>query len=220
LWAGPLCANLLERAGARVVKVESRQRPDGARAGEAAFFDLLNAGKEAVALDLPRGEAICQLAALLRRADVVVEASRPRALGQLGIAVPEIAAGGRLRVWVSITGYGSAGDVARRVAFGDDAAVAGGLVGHDDRGPVFCADAVADPATGLLAAAAVLDRLDAGGRWHVDIALARTAACLADGPVTKMVWRGAVARPRARPRRGRAPALGQHDEHWLGPLVP
>src|SRR5262245_47756987 len=52
LWAGPLCAHLLGLAGARVVKVESPSRPDGARAGNAAFFDLLNAGKASVALDL------------------------------------------------------------------------------------------------------------------------------------------------------------------------
>ena len=31
LWAGPLCAHLLGLAGARVVKVESLGRPDGAR---------------------------------------------------------------------------------------------------------------------------------------------------------------------------------------------
>jgi hypothetical protein len=219
LWAGPLCTNLLAMAGARVVKVESRGRPDGARSGDAAFFDLLNAGKESVVLDLPRREAVGRLVALLRRADVVVESSRPRALGQLGIAAPEIAAGGRLRVWLSITGYGRAEGVAHRVAFGDDAAVAGGLVARDSRGPVFCADAVADPASGLLAAAVVLDRLAAGGRWHVDIALARTAAHLADGPVTAASWAGAVAPPRARPSRGRAPALGQHDERWLGQPV-
>jgi hypothetical protein len=31
LWAGPVCAHLLGRAGARVIKVESVARPDGAR---------------------------------------------------------------------------------------------------------------------------------------------------------------------------------------------
>jgi hypothetical protein len=84
---------------------------------------------------------------------------------------------------------------------------------------VFCADAVADPASGLLAAAAVLDRLAAGGRWHVDIALARTAAHLAAGATTAAPWKGPVAAPRARPSRGPAPRLGQHNDRWLGSPV-
>jgi hypothetical protein len=50
LWAGPLCTHLLELAGAYVVKVESVQRPDGARRGAPAFYDLLNADKLSVAL--------------------------------------------------------------------------------------------------------------------------------------------------------------------------
>ncbi len=33
LWAGPLCGDLLASAGATVLKVESSQRPDGARRG-------------------------------------------------------------------------------------------------------------------------------------------------------------------------------------------
>ncbi len=51
LWAGPLCGDLLARAGARVVKVESTSRPDGARRGPSSFFDLLNGAKRSVALD-------------------------------------------------------------------------------------------------------------------------------------------------------------------------
>ena len=52
LWAAPLCGSLLAAAGADVVKVESIGRPDGARRGPPAFFDLLNGGKRSVALDL------------------------------------------------------------------------------------------------------------------------------------------------------------------------
>ena len=51
LWAGPLCCHLLQAQGARVVKVENIHRPDGARRGPARFYDLLNAGKDSVALD-------------------------------------------------------------------------------------------------------------------------------------------------------------------------
>ena len=50
--AGPLCGQLLAETGARVIKVESTGRPDGARRGSARFFDLLNGEKRSVALDL------------------------------------------------------------------------------------------------------------------------------------------------------------------------
>ena len=33
MWAGPLCGQLLARAGATVVKVETRGRPDGTAPG-------------------------------------------------------------------------------------------------------------------------------------------------------------------------------------------
>lgn len=181
LWAGPLCTSLLAAAGARVLKVESSRRPDGARLGASAFFDLLNAGKESVALDFGSPEGRGVLRRLVERADVVVEASRRRALDQLGCAVDALPSGTGPRVWISITAHGRHASAADRVGFGDDAAVAAGLVAHDTDGPCFVADAVADPVTGLLAAVAALDRLAAGGRWHLDIALAR-AARWARGP--------------------------------------
>ena len=62
------------------------------------------------------------------------------------------------------------------VAFGDDAAVAGGLVGSARASPVFIGDAIADPLTGLAATQAVLDALGRGGGEIVEIALAEVAA--------------------------------------------
>ena len=48
-------------------------------------------------------------------------------------------------------------------------------------GPCFLADAVTDPLSGLVAAAAVLEALAAGGRWLLDVAMAPLAAAVA-GP--------------------------------------
>jgi hypothetical protein len=70
-------------------------------------------------------------------------------------------------------------NIVENAQFGDDAAAAGGLVVWDDEGPCFCADAVADPLTGLLAATAASIVLATGGRRLVDVALARTAAAVA-----------------------------------------
>ncbi len=217
LWAGPLCGDLLAGAGAAVVKVESTQRPDGARRGARAFFDLLNGRKQSVALDLQTRQGIRVLHELIGRAQIVVEASRPRALEQFGVIARDVVAGGGPQVWVSITGYGRSGADANRVAFGDDAAAAGGLVTHTRDGPLFCGDAVADPLTGLTAAGAWLDALNSGGRWLLDISMAAVSARHA-GPTLATQAGIAVASPRAREVTANAPDLGADTAHVLAGL--
>ena len=215
LWAGPLCARLLGLAGARVVKVESIRRPDGARGGNRCFYDWLHAGHESVAVDftLPKGRSA--LAELVRAADVVIEASRPRALAELGLA-PERLDHRAGKVWVSITGYGR--HHPDRVAFGDDAAVAGGLVGRSaDGDPVFCADAVADPLTGVVAALGAMGALARGGGQLIDVSMRNVAAVFAaaqpadHGPHTvRTTGAGAVVE---------CPALGR-TQQVLPPRAP
>lgn len=214
LWAGPLCASLLAMAGARVVKVESAARPDGLRGADDGLFDLLNHAKQSVAVDLATASGRSALAALIRTADIVVESARPRALAQLGIvASDELARPSGPRAWVSITGHGRSSP---RVAFGDDAAVAGGLVVEDGVGPTFCADAIADPATGLVAAAAALDAVGEGGRWLLDVAMAGVAASFA-GPTLPAADVVAAA-PRARPVAHPARPLGADTAAVLSTL--
>ncbi|HEY5876273.1 MAG TPA: CoA transferase, partial [Ilumatobacteraceae bacterium] len=135
LWAGPLCGRLLRSAGARVVKVEGANRPDGARFGPPSFFALMNDGKEELVVDLRTATGVGELRELLCAADVVIEASRPRALEQLGLDARSLAGESAARAWVAITGYGQNPPEREWVAFGDDAAAAGGLVVWDDEGP-------------------------------------------------------------------------------------
>ncbi len=214
LWAGPLCSHLLQLGGARVVKVESVGRPDGGRADDSGFFDLLNHGKASVALDLAGPET----KALIAAADVVIEGSRPRALRQLGIDADALLDGSGPRVWLSITGHGRTGAEAHRVGFGDDAAAAGGLVLWDEEGPVFAADAIADPLAGVTAAAAVTDRLAAGGTWLLDVSLAGAAASVARPDAPALPVTDPVPAPRARAVNGPAPALGADTAAVLAAL--
>ncbi len=208
LWAGPLCANVLGLAGARVITVESASRPDVARAGSPTFFDLLHGGHESVCLDFGDATDVAGLRRLLESADIVIESSRPRALQQLGLDRDRVCGP---RVWVSITAHGRNGPGSDRIGFGDDAAVAGGLVTHDADQPYFSVDAVADPLTGLAAAAEVLDRCVDGGRWHIDVALSRTAALATSADLTN-VGGHALAPPRPRPVVHLAPPLGTHTD--------
>lgn len=177
LWAGPLAADVLARSGARVLTVESTSRPDGARATP-PFFEALHARSESVALPLHTDTGRRWLRELLERVDVVIEGSRPRALRQMGIDAEAIVQQGP-RLWLSITAHGRAEPHAHRIGFGDDAAVAGGLVAEVGGEPRFIADAIADPLTGLVAADVAAGLIEAGGRWLVDVALARVAASIA-----------------------------------------
>lgn len=225
LWAGPLCGQLLARAGARVVKLESLERPDGARTGPARFFDLMNADKQSVAVGVATDRGRALLRALIARADIVIESSRPRALEQLGIHAREEIGRHPGLTWISITGYGRGGAAADRVAFGDDAAAAAGLVARDASGaPLFCGDAIADPLCGLHAACAALAGfLDGGGRL-IDVSLFGVAAHVARLP------RGAhaasapapapidVLPPRAREASGRAAAPGADNRRVFDEL--
>lgn len=226
LWAGPLCSHLLQHAGARVLKVESRQRPDGARLGPAAFFDLLNHGKESVVLDFSCPEELAWLRGLLLQADIVIEASRPRALRQLGIVAEEIL---RLRpqlTWLSISGYGRSVPAAAWIAYGDDAGVAAGL--SADLFALtgqwfFCADAIADPLTGWHAALAALAGFYSGGGGLLSLSLVEVVRHCAqfrrpdDGAALRDRWQrwqqqagvsGSIMPPQARPIVGRARPVG------------
>jgi hypothetical protein len=183
LWAGPLCAHLLGLAGAEVIKVETPDRPDGARRGNRAFYDLLHHGHRSVVLDPEDPAGRAALHALVRRADIVIEASRPQALARFGLdAVAEVERG---CVWVSIT---AAGRSSQRIGFGDDVAAGVGLLARDDAGqPVFCGDAIADPLTGLTAAALALSEPESGRRGMLwDVAMADVvSATLPGGRLSK-----------------------------------
>ncbi|MFZ2174420.1 MAG: CoA transferase [Rhodococcus sp. (in: high G+C Gram-positive bacteria)] len=183
LWAGPLCAHLLGLAGARVVKVETPTRPDGARSGNAEFYALLHGGHSSVVLDPQTAGGRHALAGLVRAADIVIEASRPRALAGFGLdAEAEVARG---CTWISITANGRDSD---RIGFGDDIAASSGLVARDtDDAPLFVGDAIADPLTGLTAAALAMSAgSDDGNLW--DLSMTNVVASTLHG--------GAAALPR------------------------
>jgi hypothetical protein len=223
LWAGPLCGQLLAACGARVVKVESLERPDGARSGSPAFFDLLNGSKSSVALSLGSAGGRRALDALLRGADIVIESSRPRALRHMGIDARAIVRD-HGTTWVSITGYGRRDPEEAWAAFGDDAAVSAGLVasvpGTPDAAPCFCGDAIADPLTGLHAALAALASHGGRGGQLLDVSLAGVAACVGRFPNGGPRARREIAAqpPRARAVRERAPGLGRDTGSVLAQL--
>jgi hypothetical protein len=221
LWAGPLCAHLLGLAGASVIKVETASRPDGARLGHRGFYDLLHGGHAAVQVDPADPADGDFLHSLVAAADVVIEASRPRALAAWGLSAEQVAAAGT--VWISITAYGRTGEAAQRIGFGDDVAAGAGLVGTVPGHPlpVFAGDALADPLAGITAAVLAIEALGQPGGRLIEVPMAAVAAATLDGtPSTPAVreaagWRLAtsagpvvVRAPQARPPVSTAPPPG------------
>lgn len=230
LWAGPLAAHLLWLAGAEVVKVESRTRPDAMRDGDTRFYSLLNQGKASVVLDFSAVRDRQALCAIITAADIVIEAARPRALAQLGIDATQLALNTPGRVWITITGHGAEGDAAHWVGFGDDCGVAGGLsaalraaTGRTG----FVGDAIADPLTGIFAALAAWNSWTAGRGGRYGLAMSHVVArCLAkaqeDGATALneclVAWGNSAGKPFpavARRPIGSIPAFGEQTRQYL-----
>lgn len=221
LWAGPLCAQLLSLCGAEVVKVESVSRLDGARRGSAAFYDLLHAGHRSVTVDFDSPADMDRLRELVQSADLVLEASRARALRRLGIVAEDVISAGTC--WLSITAYGRDQDL---IGFGDDVAAGAGLVTVD----LFpCGDALADPLAGVTAAAYAVEALAGNDAVLIDVSMHAVAAAAALGEIAPHevirrdgAWwvdcdagRFPVADPRMRQASSGAATPGQHNEGLL-----
>jgi len=225
LWAGPLASSLLGMTGVQVVKVESPTRPDGMRLGHQGFYDLLNAGKDCVALNFRDENDLRKLKALLGKADVVIEASRPRALRQLGIVAEDFVARKPGKIWARLTAYGQSEN---RIGFGDDIGVSAGLATIMERAhgePCFVGDAIADPVNGLHLALAIQASLNQGGGVVLDLSM-RDVLRYAMGDVPSDIrtitkeWHSIAENDDAelyamRTPKGTAKELGADNAAWL-----
>jgi CoA-transferase family III len=213
LWAGPLAANICGMAGAHVIKVESSNRPDGTRFASPAFFDLLHGGHDSVVIDFTSATGRRQLVDLIKRSDAVITSARPRAFEQLGIDPDELMRNFPITCWMAITAFGPSQP--GRIGFGDDAAVAGGLFGRTGRGPIYVADAIADPLTGLFAASILLRALRTGERVIANVALAEVAAMATAVPAGDPLAEPVPCAPRSRPVATVAATPGADNVRWL-----
>src|ERR1700745_2920054 len=88
--AGACATRQLCDLGARVIKIERPGAGDFARRydrtvlGQSSYFVWLNRGKESIELDVKSAEGQAVLAALLDRADVLIQNLAPGAAGRLG----------------------------------------------------------------------------------------------------------------------------------------
>jgi crotonobetainyl-CoA:carnitine CoA-transferase CaiB-like acyl-CoA transferase len=138
--AGPQAAMMLGDLGARVVKVESPSGDDtrawgppwaGESAGhhaDSTYFMAANRNKESLVLDLKDPDDAEVLAALVRRADVLLENFRTGTLDRLGFTVARLHELNPSLVIGSITGFGHDGPEAERAGYDQIAQGEGGLM--------------------------------------------------------------------------------------------
>ena len=175
LWAGPLCAHLLHACGAQVTTISSSQRPDGAAQGSPRLYQSLHAGHQHRILDFTDPDQRETLVEMLEEADVVIEASRPRALQGLGLGRETLNVV-KPQIWLSLTAYGRNEPNGQWVGFGDDVAVNANLLHWSDNDrPEFIGDAIADPLSGTFAALAVAQAVSEGRSGLLDLSMAAVA---------------------------------------------
>ncbi len=104
---GPWATLVLASLGAEVIKVEPPAGDTARLTPE--LFEIVNAGKRSVMLDLKRDDEVARLHGLLGEVDVVVEGFRPGVMTRLGCDAAQVRARHPRLVYCSISGYGQSG---------------------------------------------------------------------------------------------------------------
>ncbi|WP_082100606.1 CaiB/BaiF CoA transferase family protein [Demequina maris] len=194
--SGPSATLRLADLGARVIKVEHRERGDLSRTAYApafdlgdapAFFQAINRGKESVAADLRDPRDVALLLEIAAEADVVVANFRPGVMDRHGLGYERLRASNPALVYGEITGYGAEGPWALEPGQDLLLQAASGmmwLTGADDDGPVPIGIAMADYCAGAMLAQGVLAALAGGGGTRVDVSMLEAVLDLQFEPFT------------------------------------
>lgn len=175
MWAGPLCTELLGRAGAEVRKVSSAARPDGL-AGTAMYAEL-NAHKTAVELDPRFGAGRDALERLLATADLLVTSLSPRALANLELLPEQLCVRHPRLHTLAVTAFEPDSPECDWIAYGTGVHAASGLgwLGDEPHAPAY---SYPDPLAGLRAARVAVDQLAGVAPQHRRVAMAGVVAPL------------------------------------------
>jgi crotonobetainyl-CoA:carnitine CoA-transferase CaiB-like acyl-CoA transferase len=187
--AGPRGGMMLSDLGAEVIKVEriggeeTRRHPPVVR-GQSVYFTVYNRGKKSICLDMrsERGKEI--FAALVRKADIVLENFRPGTMDAMGFGYDALKALKRDIILVSVSGFGQFGPYRDLPAFDPLGQAMSGLMhltGKPVGQPVGTAFSLVDRTTALhatIGALAALRHRDRTGEGQV------IDCCLLDSALT------------------------------------
>jgi itaconate CoA-transferase len=186
--AAPFCTRQLADLGARVIKIERPGVGDFARAydsrarGLSSHFVWTNRSKESITLDVKHPEAAGILAALIGKADVIVQNLAPGAAARLGISEAALRPAHPGVILCDISGYGGDGPYRDRKAYDlliQSEAGFLSVTGTPEEG-VKAGISIADIAAGMYAftgiLAALYERKNTGLGRHLDISMLESMA--------------------------------------------
>jgi alpha-methylacyl-CoA racemase len=112
LGPGPFAGMMLSDLGATVIQID---RVAGTQVGPSAPFDLMNRGRQSLALDLKKPGAAEVALRFIEHADILIEGYRPGVMERLGLG-PDVCLGRNPRLlYGRMTGWGQRGPWANRV---------------------------------------------------------------------------------------------------------
>lgn len=206
--AGPFATMVFADLGARVIKVEHPDRGDDARGfgpfvgDRSVYFESLNRGKSARALDLADPDDRRDFEGLLDGADVLVENFRPGTLERLGYGWDVLRVRWPRLVYGAVSGFGRTGPYSHRPAYDMVVQAMGGLMsmtGHPDSPPTRVGTSVGDITAGLFAVIGILsalhDRERSGRGRMVDIAMLDCQVAILENAIARYSATGRVPTP-------------------------
>jgi benzylsuccinate CoA-transferase BbsF subunit len=180
--AGALVTKLLADAGAEVIKIESRKRPDNLRLAPpyrkgaeglegSGYFASRNSSKKSFALDMTHPDAPAIARRLAAASSVVTNNFRPGVMERWGMDHASLAALNPSLIYLSMPMQGNDGPHRGFVGFGATISALAGLVwlsGRPDRTPVGTGthypDHVPNPGHALVALLAAIEDRERTGR--------------------------------------------------------
>src|SRR5256885_15400828 len=194
--AGRRGGMILSDLAAEVIKIEPpggeepRTHPPMVR-GQSVYFSVYNRGKKSVCLNLrnPRGQEI--FAALVKKADIVLENFRPGVMAKMGFGYERRRELNPGIILVSVSGFGQYGPYTERPAFDPLGQAMSGLMtltGQRDGKPIGTASSVVDRYTALHATigtlAALRHKERTGEGQVVDVCLLDSALTMVEIPTS------------------------------------
>ena len=185
MMSGPWATDILGDQGADVIKVEVPGKGDHVRSlpnrsgGFSAMFVNVNRSKRSLTLDLKSAGGVAVLKRLAGTADVVVQNFRPGVAERLGVGYDDLAAVNPRLVYLSMSGFGERGPLARERVYDPLIQALTGLTtvqgGSDSQRPRLIRTILPDKLSAVVASqaitAALLARERTGEGQHIRLSM-------------------------------------------------